>query len=87
MKLIVDNTNIETIPVGNLMDIGEMARRFAEDVDTGQIGDVVSVTLLIETNEGLMRETWGEIPTGYELIGMLETVKLGVLRDDTNEDQ
>jgi hypothetical protein len=30
MKLVIDNTNVETIPVGNLQDIGGMARRFAE---------------------------------------------------------
>lgn len=75
MKLVVDNSNIETIPVGNLMDIAGMARRFADDADNGKLGELVSVTLLIETDTGMMRETWGEIPTRFELIGMLEVVK------------
>lgn len=48
------------------------------------LGDVVSVTLLIETSIGLARHTWGEVPTGYELIGLLETAKMAVLAD--NED-
>jgi len=85
MKLVIDNTNVETIPVGNLMDVAEMARRFADDVDAGKLEDVVSVTLLIETSTGLARETWGEIPTGYELIGMLETVKMAVLADNGDD--
>lgn len=86
MKLVIDNTNVETIPVGNLMDIAGMARRFADDVDSGKLGDVASVTLLIESSAGLARETWGEVPTGYELIGLLETAKMGVWADNADED-
>jgi hypothetical protein len=40
MKLIVDNSNVETIPVGNLMDIAAMARRFADQVDANDYGEV-----------------------------------------------
>ena len=82
MKLVIDNTNVETIPISNLMDIGGCARRFADDVDAGKHGDVTSVTILIETATGLHRESWGEMPTGYELMGILEAAKLAVFTDD-----
>jgi hypothetical protein len=87
MKLVVDNdSNVEPIPIGNLMDIAGEARRFADEVESGSLGDVVSVTLLIESSDGLSRHTWGEVPSGYELIGMLETVKMAIIADDCIED-
>ena len=87
MKLVVDNSNVETIPVGNLQDIAGMARRFAEDVDEGKHGDITSVTLLIETGDGLKRESWGEMPSAYEIMGMFFAGAIGaLLPDDVVED-
>ena len=82
MKLVVDNTNVETIPVENINDIAAMARKFADEIEAGEHGDVTSVTVLIETAGSLHRESWGEMPSGYELMGLLEAAKLAVFSED-----
>lgn len=79
LKLVTDNPTVE---ISNLATIADAARKFADELDAGEHGDVTSVTVLIETVGTLGRETWGEVPTGYELVGMLEVAKLGVLDDD-----
>ena len=79
LKLVTDNPTVE---ISNISTIADAARKFADELDAGEHGDVTSVTVLIETVGTLSRETWGEVPTGYELVGMLEVAKLGVLDDD-----
>jgi hypothetical protein len=63
-----------------------MARRFADEVEQGLHGDVTQVTVLIETADKLTRESWGEMPSGYELMGILEAAKLSVFRDDVADE-
>jgi hypothetical protein len=59
-----------------------MAGRFADEVEQGKHGDVTQVTVLVETADKLTRESWGEMPSGYELMGILEAAKLSVFHDD-----
>ena len=84
MRLVVDN--VSAIPVGNLQDVAGMARRFAERIEAGEFGDVTRVTLLIENGEMQQRESWGDMPTGYELMGMLDAAKMAVFADMYDDD-
>jgi hypothetical protein len=81
VKLVVDNENVAALPVGNLMDIAGMAERFAEDLRTGEYGDVARSVLIVETPEGLTMLGWGENTTNYELMGLFEAAKLQVFAD------
>jgi hypothetical protein len=85
LKLVSDNT-VE-LPVGNLMDIGGMARRFADDIDAGEYGEVVRTIALIETPTGLVILGWGENTSAYELMGLFEAAKLRVFADDAIDDE
>ena len=82
MKLVVDNSNIETIPVGNLQDIAGMARRFADQVDANDYGEVTRVMVIVETTDGLSANLWGENASGYEKIGLLATLQMMIFADD-----
>lgn len=87
MKLVVDNSNVETIPVGNLLDVSGMARGFADEVDDGQHGQVNRVILIVEHEDGIKLLGWGERDcTPYELMGLFEAAKLRVFADDFVED-
>lgn len=81
MKLVIDNSNIETIPVGNLMDIGGMARRFADQVEAKDYGEVTRVMVIVETPDGLSANLWGENANGYEKIGMLASLQMMIFAD------
>ena len=86
LRVVIDNTNVETIPVGNLMDIGGMARRFADQLDANEYGDVLRTVKIVETGAGLTILGWGENTTAYELMGMFEAAKLRVFADDAFAD-
>jgi hypothetical protein len=79
-------SNVETIPVGNLSDISGMARRFADQVDANEYGDVFRTITIVETDAGLTILGWGENTTAYELMGLFEAAKLRVFADDCVED-
>jgi hypothetical protein len=81
VKLIVDNSNIETIPIGNLQDIGDMARRFADQVEANDYGEVTRVMVIVETPDGLSANLWGENANGYEKIGMLASLQMMIFAD------
>jgi hypothetical protein len=87
MKLVVDNdSNVEPLPVGNLMDIAGMARIFAEDIDTGKWGDATRALVIIQNDTGLTVLGWGENTSAYEMMGIFEAAKLRVFADDAIED-
>ena len=85
LKLVADNT-VE-LPVGNLMDIGGMARRFADDMDAKQYGDVFRTVVVVQREDGALHILgWGENTSSYELMGLFESAKLRVFADDAIED-
>lgn len=86
MKLVIDNDTVATLPIGNLMDIGGMARRFADQLDAGEYGEVVRTLTVVETDTGLVILGWGENVTAYEMMGIFEAAKLRVFADDVIED-
>jgi hypothetical protein len=85
LKLISDNT-VE-LPVGNLMDIGGMARRFADDLDATEYGEVERTVVIVQRTDGSLSILgWGENSSAYELMGLFEAAKLRVFADDVIED-
>jgi hypothetical protein len=82
MKLIVDNTNVEQLPIRNLADIAGMARGFGDDMDAGRWGTVDRVICLVENEDGIRILGWGNNTTAYELMGMFEAAKLKVFAED-----
>lgn len=82
MKLIVDNeSNVETLEIKLVSDIAAMARRFADAVEAGEYGDVITAMILIDTPDNLHTETWGENLSRYESLGFLEFAKRAIFDD------
>ena len=86
IELAVDNTNVETLPVGNLQDIGGMLRKLADDLDASAHGDVISVVSIVVRPDGLSIFGFGDNCSAYEMMGMFEAAKLRVFADDMLED-
>lgn len=83
LKLAVDN-NISTLPIGNLLDLGGMARELASRLDAGEFGEVTTVVTLVASADGLSIHSWGHAPSGYELMGMFECAKLQCFAADAD---
>lgn len=71
--------NVVRLPVGNLLDVPAMCRKFADAVERGDHGEVSSVFLCAENGEGLMQFGWGEARDGLYHIGMLEWAKSQIM--------
>lgn len=80
IKLAVDN--VSQLPVANLKDIADMARRFADAIDAGEHGEVDRVVCLVQNEDGISIFGWGENTTAYELMGLFEAGKLRVFAED-----
>lgn len=82
LKLVHDS-NVSELPVGNLMDVGGMARRFAEDMDAGKYGEVLRTVVIVHRDDNSLAILgWGENTTALELMGLFEAAKLRVFADD-----
>ena len=82
LKLVAPD-NVAELPVYNFQDIAGCARRFADQVEAKEQGDVQRVIALIQTEDGIGIAVWGDITnSGYELAGMLEAAKLRAFDDD-----
>lgn len=79
-------SNVATLPIGNLMDMGGMARELGRRLDEGQFGKVMTVVTLVAGEDGLSIHSWGEAPNGYELMGIFETAKLQCFAADAGDD-
>jgi hypothetical protein len=84
LKLVADN--VAELPVGNLMDIAAMARRFADDLDKGEHGEPFRAVLLVQREDGLALFGWGESASPLEMMGLFEAAKLQVFADHMNSD-
>jgi hypothetical protein len=76
MTLRVVADNVTELPVGNLMDIPGMSRRFANDLEAGDYGDVQRVMVVIESGDGIRTLGWGDSINTFEAIGLLEAAKI-----------
>ena len=86
LKLVHDS-NVEELPIGNLMDIAGMARRFADDLDSGSHGEVFRTVVLIQREDNsLAIFGWGENTSAMELMGLFEAAKLRVFAEDFVQD-
>lgn len=65
-------TDLKVVPFtgGNLRDVPALAKRFAEDLEAGNYGDVSAVTLVLETDGVLTTLGWGDADV-MRAIGML----------------
>lgn len=82
MELVVDNTNVSDLPVGNLQDIAGMARRFADQVDAGDYAEVHRVISIVQGEDGVLTILgWGENSTAFEMMGICEAAKLQAFAD------
>ena len=75
IKIAVDNTNVEAFPALNLQDIAACARKFADEVEKGSFGEVVSAMLVIDSDEGMDTLHWGEAMNIREAIGTFDIAK------------
>jgi len=75
-RLIVNNDNAETVEVSIESEIAQAARKFADAVEAGEFGEVLSVYVLIDTEENLFTEQWGDELSRYEALGLLEFAKM-----------
>lgn len=85
MTLRLVSDNVTEIPVGNLMDIADMARRYASDLEYGEVERTVVITQLADGSLNILG--WGENTTAYELMGLFEAAKLRVFADDAIADE
>ena len=74
LKIAVDN--VSTLPVSNLMDIAAMARKFADDIEAGEYGEVQRVLVVADCGDGMHQFGWGESVSMYEALGILEAAKI-----------
>jgi hypothetical protein len=81
MKLVIDNENIAELPVANLNNIADMARKFADAVEAGEFSQLISATLVLEDGPDVVSFHWGDCPTRFEAIGLLEAAKQLILSD------
>ena len=87
IELAVDNSNVMLLPIGNLMDIASMARRFADAVEAGEYAKPTRAIIIVERPDGLSILSWGEGTSAYELMGLFEAAKLRVFADDVLGDE
>ena len=74
LKIAVDN--VSTLPVSNLMDIAAMARKFADDIEAGEYGEVQRVLVVADCGDGMHQFGWGESVSMYEALGILDAAKI-----------
>lgn len=89
MKVVVDNTvsNVAPFPGLNLSDVAQMARNFAEALDSGKIPDISCAMLIIQDEQGVIDSMqWGGEITTTEAIGILELAKSKIVRDSYADD-
>ena len=86
IELAVDNTNVSEFPHANLNDIAAMARKFADDLESGKYGETARVIVIAENECGLNIFGWGANTTPYELMGLFEASKLRVFAEDLGDD-
>lgn len=83
LKVVIDNTNVEALQIYNFRDIADCARRFANELEAKEHGNVQRVIVVVQTDEGVGLNIWGEdAASGYEVSGILEAAQLRALDDD-----
>jgi hypothetical protein len=76
IELAVDNTGTVTeFPVLNLRDVARMAREFADTAERGELGEIQSAMLVLETESGVQTFHWGDNLSLAEAIGVIELAK------------
>jgi len=74
LKVVADNSVIP-LDVYNFQDIAACARKFADQLEAGKQGEPTRVICVLEFADGLALSVWGENPSSYEMIGLLDAAK------------
>lgn len=79
LSIAVDNdSNVTELPVVNLANIADMARKFADAIDDGEFPLLETATLVLNDGGNVVTFHWGDCPTRFEAIGILEIAKLAI---------
>lgn len=74
MRLVSDN--VSELPVSNVMDVGAMARKFADEVEAGVYGEVRRCLVVIDCTDSMHQVQWGESVSMFEALGIFEAAKI-----------
>ncbi len=77
-RLAIDNdecVSVERLDIYNFRDIPGCARKWADKMEAGE-GNLVSVTVVMEWDDGISLDIWGENCSPYQTLGILEAAKL-----------
>ena len=65
----------------NLQNIPAMLRRFADDLERGDYGEIRTALMLLDTASEIHTFNWGASVTVFECAGLLEAAKLLTLNE------
>jgi hypothetical protein len=65
-------SEVLAFPGTNWRDIAGLAREFADRVESGDLGDITRVALVIDSDLGLRTLTWGENAAPLYWMGMYQ---------------
>lgn len=72
--------NVVQLPVSDLRNISNMARKFADDFEDGKYGEHNRALLILE-GEGIELFLWGDDVTNVSAIGILDCAKARVISE------
>ena len=78
--------NVVPFAQPNYLDIPAQLRKLADDIESGEIRDVISTVAVIDCADALMVEHWGENLSRFAAIGVLETGKHHILNQIISSD-
>jgi hypothetical protein len=82
---LVEKNNVADFPISNLQDIAAMARRFADELGN-EDSQVTRAVVVIDRQDGLRVEYWGQDANAFEIMGILDYAKLTIFADDVSGD-
>ena len=75
LRVVSDNTLV-------LNDIPAELRRLADEIESGEFGDISTIIAVIDSDGYLFTETLGRNPSRFEAVGMFELAKQETLNSD-----
>lgn len=88
LKVVVDNSNVATLPIANIADIPGALRKLADNIEAGEHGDVVQViSLVLYEPSGMTVCAMAPYADAHQLSGICEAAKFRILADDMIADE
>jgi hypothetical protein len=76
LRLAHDSADVIPLEIYNFQNIAACARKFADQLEAGELGDPSHIVLVSVQPDGIALSLWGDNATGYEIMGILEAAKL-----------